>query len=103
MKQTKKAKAFELFSQGYLPLSQEIKALGLHKSNRYKYFTEWEKLGKPEVLIGASKGKSAPISSSTSSGETIGNIDETKAKPKNGQEEKPKPTETLSQWTKSKP
>ena len=31
------------------------------------------------------------------SGETIGSIDETKAKPKNDQEEKPKPPETLSQ------
>ncbi len=31
------------------------------------------------------------------SGETIGSIDETKAKPKNDQEEKPKPPETLGQ------
>ncbi len=37
------------------------------------------------------------VSSKSSSGETIGNIDETKAKPKNDQEEKPKPPETLSQ------
>ena len=31
------------------------------------------------------------------SGETIGSIDETKAKPKNDQEEKSKPPETVSQ------
>ena len=37
------------------------------------------------------------VSSKSSSGETIGSIDETKAKPKNDQEEKPKPPETLSQ------
>jgi len=37
------------------------------------------------------------VSSKSSSGETIGSIDETKAKPKNDQEEKPKPSETISQ------
>ena len=37
------------------------------------------------------------VSSKSSSGETIGSIDETKAKRKSDQEEKPKPPETLSQ------
>ena len=37
-------------------------------------------------------------SKSPGSGETIGSIDETEAKPKNDQEEKPKPPETLSHF-----
>ena len=37
------------------------------------------------------------VSSKSYSGETIGNIDETKAKPKNDLEEKPKSPEALSQ------
>ena len=38
------------------------------------------------------------VSSKSSSGETIGSIDETKAKPKNDQEEKPKSPEILSHF-----
>ena len=96
MKQTKKAKAFQLFSQGYMPLSQEIKDLGLYPSNRYKYFYEWEAAGKP-TGIESGQSQSAMVSTKSPSGETIGGIDETKAKPKSEQGAKPKPTEALSQ------
>lgn len=77
MKQTKKDRAYALFSQGYLPLSKEIKDLGLYPSNRYKYFYEWEAAGKPP---GLEPRRSAGTKSSA--GDSIGVIDETKAKPK---------------------
>ena len=96
MEQSKKARAFELFSQGYVPLSPEVKDLGLHPSNRYKYFYEWEAAGKP-TGIEPRQSHSAMVSTKSLGGETIGSIDETKAKPKNDQGEKPKPPETLSQ------
>lgn len=87
-KQTKKAKAFELFSQGYLPLSQEVKALGLHPSNRYKFYHQWEESGKPAEPP-SSPSQPAMVSTKSPGGETIGGIDETRAKPK--------PAEALSQ------
>ncbi len=80
MKKTKKSKAFDLFNQGFTPSSSEVKAIGLHPSNRYKYFGEWEKLGKPPEP--SRQGKASIISSSKPSGETIGALDETKTKPK---------------------
>ena len=70
MKETKKAKAFQLFTRGFIPKSQEIKDLKLHPSNRYKYFYEWERLGKPEIPIAASKGGSSSVGSSMS-GEAV--------------------------------
>ena len=96
LKQTKKARAFKLFTQGFIPSSPEIKAIGLYESNRYKYFYEWRDLGKPEVPVGASKGKPVPVGSKSTGGETIGGVDETKAKPK---EQKPEAQsgEVLSQ------
>ena len=51
MKQTKKAKSFQLFSKGKTPSSAEVKATGLYKTNRYKYFYEWQRLGNPEAPI----------------------------------------------------
>lgn len=80
MKQTKKAKAFALFSQGFTPTDGEVKALGLHPSNRYKYFGEWQKLGQPAEP--SRQSKTTMVSSTTLAGETIGAVDETKAKPK---------------------
>ncbi len=41
LKQTKKAKSFQLFSEVKTPSSAEIKTIGLYKTNRYKYFYEW--------------------------------------------------------------
>jgi len=40
-KDSKKAKAFELFSQGKRPSSPEVKTLGLHKSTRFKYYNQY--------------------------------------------------------------
>ena len=95
MRQTKKARAFELFKQCYLPISQEVKALGLHPSKRYKYFHEWENQGKPSEPSG--QGKPAMVSSSMPSGETIGGIDETKAKTEKDQKTEAQSEETISQ------
>ncbi len=78
MKESKKAKAFALFSQGCVPSSPEIKDLRLHSSSRYKYFNEWEKLGKPSTTT--HRDKPSTVSSATPSGEIIGAIDETKNK-----------------------
>ena len=38
---SKKAKAFQLFSQGKGPSSPEVKALDLHKSTRFKYYNQY--------------------------------------------------------------
>ena len=80
MKESRKAKAFALFSQGCVPSSQEIKDLKLHSSTRYKYFNEWKDQGKPETT--KRKGTATTISSTTPSGEKIGAVDETRTKPK---------------------
>ncbi len=94
MKKTKKSKAFDLFSQGFTPSSPEVKAIGLHPSNRYKYFGEWEKLGKPAEP--ARKGQSSTVSSTRPNGETIGSLNETKARPR-VLESEPQPEETAAQ------
>jgi len=93
MKQTKKANAFRLFCQGYLPNSPEIKGIGLYPSNRYKYFYEWQAQGKPETPIRSSGGQPSIGSSIMPSGETIGSIDETKIKPQKDQEQPSPPEE----------
>ena len=41
---TKKVTAYQLFGQGKGPSSPEVKALGLHKSTRYKYYAQFLKL-----------------------------------------------------------
>ena len=46
-KGTKKAKAFQLFSEGKGPDSPEVKALGMHKSTRYKYYKQYLETHKP--------------------------------------------------------
>jgi len=38
---SKKAQSFQLFSQGKGPSSPEVKALGLHKSTRFKYYNQY--------------------------------------------------------------
>jgi hypothetical protein len=40
-KDTKKAKAFQLFSEGKGPTSPEVKTLGMHKSTRFKYYNQY--------------------------------------------------------------
>lgn len=40
-KDTKKEQAFELFRQGKGPTSPEVKALGMHKSTRFKYHKQY--------------------------------------------------------------
>ncbi|MFC1994919.1 hypothetical protein ACFLVK_00740 [Chloroflexota bacterium] len=46
-KDTMKAKAFQLFSQGKGPTSPEVKALGMHKSTRFKYYSQYVAEYKP--------------------------------------------------------
>jgi len=40
-RESKKARAFQLFSQGKGPSSPEVKALDLHKSTRFKYYNQY--------------------------------------------------------------
>ncbi|KKN48237.1 hypothetical protein LCGC14_0654990 [marine sediment metagenome] len=96
MKQTKKDRAYALFSQGYLPLSKEIKDLGLYPSNRYKYFYEWEAAGKPPGLEQRQRA-----GTKSSAGDSIGRIDETKAKPKPKAEPEPKAEEKTPEGIES--
>jgi len=91
LKESKKDKAFALFSQGFEAKSPEVKALQLRSSTRYKYHKEWEAAGKPET--NKNKDKAPTISSTTPGGETIGAIDETKTKPR-AQTQKVQPEET---------
>jgi hypothetical protein len=44
---SKKARAFQLFSQGKGPSSPEVKTLGLHKSTRFKYYNQYLAIHKP--------------------------------------------------------
>lgn len=44
---TKKAKAFQLFSEGKDPISPEVKALGMHKSTRFRYYNQYVAEYKP--------------------------------------------------------
>jgi len=43
---SKKARAFQLFSQGKGPSSPEVKALELHKSTRFKYYNQYRAVHK---------------------------------------------------------
>ena len=45
-KKTKKAMAYRLFKEGKTPGSPEVRALGIHKSTRCKYYRQWEADGK---------------------------------------------------------
>ncbi|GAI81274.1 unnamed protein product, partial [marine sediment metagenome] len=44
---SKKARAFQLFSRGKGPSSAEVKALDLHKSTRFKYYNQYLSVHKP--------------------------------------------------------
>ncbi len=44
---SKKARAFQLFSQGNGPSSPQVKNLGLHKSTRFKYYNQYLAIHKP--------------------------------------------------------
>lgn len=44
---SKKARAFQLFSQGKGPSRPEVKTLGLHKSTRFKYYNQYLTVHKP--------------------------------------------------------
>ncbi len=44
---SKKARAFQLFSQGNGPSSPQVKNLGLHKSTRFKYYNQYLAVHKP--------------------------------------------------------
>jgi len=69
LKKSKKANAFDLFSQDFTPSSPEVRALGLHSSNRYKYYSEWGNLEKP--LRSSGQGKSTMVNSTKPNGGTI--------------------------------
>jgi hypothetical protein len=45
---SKKAKAFQLFSEGKRPSDSEVKSLGIKPNSTYRYFQEWKKL----VIVG---------------------------------------------------
>jgi hypothetical protein len=44
---SKKARAFQLFAQGNGPSSPGVKALGMHKSTRFKYYNQYLAVHKP--------------------------------------------------------
>lgn len=48
-KDTKKAKAFQLFREGKGPTSPEVKALGMHKSTRFRYYNQYVAGHKPSA------------------------------------------------------
>jgi len=48
MGESKKSKAYRLFSEGKTSTSPEVKALKLKASTRYRYFSRWNKTGKPD-------------------------------------------------------
>jgi len=56
-KVTKKDTAFALFDEGKVPLSPELKALGLKGSTRYNYYYEWQKQGGTPLSSSESKGE----------------------------------------------
>ncbi len=102
MKESKKDKAFALFSQGFDPKSPEVKALKLQSSTRYKYHKEWENKGKPETT--KNQTRASAVSSTKPNGETIGAIDETRTKPKEqAPEVKPAPEEQTPPTNVEKP
>jgi len=76
----KKAKAFELFSQGFESSSPEVKALGLKANTRYSYFSKWNKAGQPSSLVVPEKPTKAQKAilkkMSLPGGESIQNISE---------------------------
>lgn len=45
MVESKKDKAFQLFAEGKLPISPELKALKLKGSTRYNYYYSWQRQG----------------------------------------------------------
>ena len=69
LKQIKKDKVFQLFIQGFSPTSPEVKTPGLHSTKRYKYFYEWNRLGKPTRYT-PGEGQAGALSYPSSSGET---------------------------------
>lgn len=54
-KVTKKDRAFVLFNEGKLPISPEVKALGLKGATRYNYYYAWQK--QQGIPTSSSEGK----------------------------------------------
>ena len=50
MTESKKSKAYRLFSEGKEARSPEVKALKLTKATRYNYFSAWKREGKPDHI-----------------------------------------------------
>ena len=50
MGESKKSKAYRLFSDGKTTASPEIKALHLKQATRYNYFSQWNRDGKPDHI-----------------------------------------------------
>ena len=42
-KDTRKAKAFQLFNHGKRPSDPEVKALGIKPNTAYRYYQDWKK------------------------------------------------------------
>jgi hypothetical protein len=74
MSKSGRAKAFELFSQGYYYTDPKVKQLGLSGSTRRNYFQSWKSLGKPSKLTRTENN--AKPSAKLPDGETIANVNE---------------------------
>ena len=60
---SKREKAFALYDQGFIPVSPEVKALGLKGSTRYNYFYDWQKQGGKTQAISQAKLSSGKVPS----------------------------------------
>jgi len=73
MQESKKSKAYTLFSEGKQSSSPEVKALKLKLNTRYNYFSEWQRTGKPDhIPLRESKGTTVAGRTTLQGGEEIG-------------------------------
>jgi len=82
---TRKDKAYKLFSEGHVPSSPEVKALGLSKGSRDSHYSEWKAEGQPAPSVdkeGAGKGSCPSLGR-----ETIAAISEVPVEESKGKEE----------------
>jgi len=76
MQESKKSKAYRLFSEGKQASSPEVKALKLKLNTRYNYFSEWNRTGKLDHIPlrerKGAKGTTAAGETILESGEAVG-------------------------------
>jgi len=75
MTESKKSRAYKLFSEGKKANSPEVKALGLKQGSRYGYYSKWNQEGRPDHIIHTEIVASA--STQLDGGETVGGYVET--------------------------